>query len=219
MSWLDKLERRYGNKGIPNLMQWLVGGQLLLYVATLLLNRYELLGLLGLSRAGLLHGQVWRLFTFVFLPTSWGNPLLVFISLYFYYFLGNALENAWGTFRFNVFLACNMVGAWLACLITGSATSMGLYYSIFFAFACLFPDMQVMLFFILPIKVKWMGLFSGALYLIEFLLAGSWAARASMALCLAGFFLFFGKGLWHTGFQSWRNYKRRKEWQNQWKNR
>lgn len=218
-SWLQKLEYKYGRRGgIPNLMMIMIAGQLLLYVATSL-GMYNLWYLFSLTRSGVLHGQVWRLITFVFLPSGTSNALFFLLYLYCEYWIGMALERAWGNFRFTVFVAAGIVGAWLACLLTGSANNLGLYYSMFFAFACLYPEQQLLLFFVIPIKVKWIGLFSGALYLLQILTMPGWLNKLSLVLALSGFLLFFGQDLWHDGINSYRNYKRRRDWQNQWKNR
>ena len=219
MHWLQKLEYKFGRRGgVPHLMAILVAGQLAVYLAASL-GMYNVVSLLTLSRAGLAHFQLWRLVTFLFVPSGASGPIFLLLYLYCEYWIGNALENAWGNFRFTVYVAAGMVGAWLACLLTGSATSLGLYYSLFFGFACLYPDQQLLLFFILPVKVKWVGLFSGALYLLEILVTPTLAGKLSMVLALAGFLLFFGPGLWRDGRDSYRNYKRRRDWQNQWKNR
>lgn len=218
-SWLQKLEYKYGRRGgIPNLMIVLIAGQLLLYVAANL-GMYNLLSMLTLTRSGLAHLQIWRLITFVFLPSSSSNPLFFLLYLYCEYWIGMALERAWGNFRFTVYVAACIVGAWLACLLTGSATNMGIYYSLFFGFACLYPDQQLLLFFVIPIKVKWIGLFSGALYLLQILAMPGLLNKLSLILALSGFLLFFGPDLWQDGFNRYRNYKRRRDWENQWKNR
>lgn len=218
-SWLQKLEYKYGRRGgIPNLMIILIAGQLLMYVAYNL-GMYNLLGMISLTRSGVLHGQVWRLITFVFMPSSGSNPLFFLLYLYCEYWIGIALERAWGNFRFTVYVAAGIVGAWLACLLTGWSDNLGIYYSLFFAFACLYPEQQLLLFFVIPIKVKWIGLFSGALYLLQILTMPGLLNKLSLVLALSGFLLFFGQDLWHDGINSYRNYKRRRDWQNQWKNR
>ena len=116
-----------------------------------------------------MHGEVWRLFTFVFIPQS-TSPLGLVLTLYFYYLIGNTLENTWGDFQFNVYYLCGMLGAILAAALTGYGTSYYINLSLFFAFAMLYPDFQVLLFFIIPIKMKYMALFSGALCLIDLLM-------------------------------------------------
>ena len=210
-NWLYKMERRFGRYGIPNLAKYLALGQLVVWVIVMFIYG-DLLGLITLSRSGLMHGQIWRLVTFVFVPPLTFNPLYLVLDLYFLYFVGTSLENSWGSFRFTLYYLIGMVGAIVSCLLLGTYSSSTLLYSLFFAFACLYPDVEVLLFFILPIKVKWMGIAAAALYLWDFLWAGMWY-KLGMVLGLVNFFLFFGPTLW----QNYQNRKRREAWKNQWR--
>lgn len=212
MKWLYKLEYKYGRFCIPNLMLYIVIGQAFVYLADMF-TYGAFSGFLTLYWPGVLQGQVWRLLTFIFVPQS-GSMLSLLISLYFYYFIGSTLENAWGSFKFNVYYLCGILGAILAAIITGMGFNMYLNLSLFFAFAVLFPDMQVLLFFIIPIKVKYMALFSGALYLF-YIIIGSWAVRASIVASLLNFFLFFGGNFINTVKQELRYRKTRNAWRNQ----
>ena len=210
-NWLYKMERRFGRYGIPNLAKYLALGQLVVWVIVMFFYG-DLLGLITLSRSGLMHGQIWRLATFVFVPPLTFNPLYLVLDLYFLYFVGTSLENSWGSFRFTLYYLIGMAGAIVSCLLLGTYSSSTLLYSLFFAFACLYPDVEVLLFFILPIKVKWMGIAAAALYLWDFLWAGMWY-KLGMVLGLVNFFLFFGPTLW----QNYQNRKRREAWKNQWR--
>ena len=210
-NWLYKIERRFGRYGIPNLAKYLALGQLVVWVIVMFFYG-DLLGLITLSRSGLMHGQIWRLVTFVFVPPLTFNPLYLVLDLYFLYFVGTPLENSWGSFRFTLYYLIGMAGAIVSCLLLGTYSSSTLLYSLFFAFACLYPDVEVLLFFILPIKVKWMGIAAAALYLWDFLWAGMWY-KLGMVLGLVNFFLFFGPTLW----QNYQNRKRREAWKNQWR--
>lgn len=210
-NWLYKMERRFGRYGIPNLAKYLALGQLVVWVIVMFFYG-DLLGLITLSRSGLMHGQIWRLVTFVFVPPLTFNPLYLVLDLYFLYFVGTSLENSWGSFRFTLYYLIGMAGAVVSCLLLGTYSSSTLLYSLFFAFACLYPDVEVLLFFILPIKVKWMGIAAAALYLWDFLWAGMWY-KLGMVLGLVNFFLFFGPTLW----QNYQNRKRREAWKNQWR--
>ena len=205
------MERRFGRYGIPNLAKYLALGQLVVWVIVMFFYG-DLLGLITLSRSGLMHGQIWRLVTFVFVPPLTFNPLYLVLDLYFLYFVGTSLENSWGSFRFTLYYLIGMAGAIVSCLLLGTYSSSTLLYSLFFAFACLYPDVEVLLFFILPIKVKWMGIAAAALYLWDFLWAGMWY-KLGMVLGLVNFFLFFGPTLW----QNYQNRKRREAWKNQWR--
>lgn len=215
MSWLDKLERRYGRFCIPNLMLWVVGGQIVVWLLVMLVD-FRLYSMLTLTRAELLHGQVWRLISFIFLPPLSANPLLVALNLYFDYVIGVSLERQWGSFCFNVYFLAGMLGSVTAALLVGSAGNSALGLSLFFAFAMLFPEAQVLLFYILPIKVKWLGWIAAALYLWQ-LLTASLPGKVSLLLGMAGFLLFFGRSLFDGIRRSIVNYRRRQQWKNQWK--
>ena len=216
MSLLDRLERRFGRFYIPNLMLWVVGGQLVVWLLVMLVD-YRVFSLLTLSRWELLHGQVWRLVSFIFLPPLSANPLLVALNLYFDYIIGVSLERQWGSFRFNVFYLAGMLGSIAAALLVGGADNSALGLSLFFAFAMLFPEAQVLLFYILPVKVKWLGWIAAGLYLWQLLVA-SLAGKVSLLLGMAGFLLFFGRSLFTGLRSSIINYRRRQQWKNQWRN-
>ena len=149
MNWLTKLERKFGRYCIPNLIAFLVGGQIVVYAVELFVNRYIALSL-TLNRAALFAGEIWRLVTFLFVPFSSGSILNFVIAAYFLWFVGSALEAAWGDFRFNLYILAGMLGAILACLVTGSADTYCLELSLLLAFAILYPEMQVLLFFFIP---------------------------------------------------------------------
>lgn len=218
MNWLSKLEYKYGRKAPRRLMLVIAGGQIVAWLAMMLF--YAPLPMhLVLDRWSLLHGQIWRLITFLFVPVSFtANPLFFALAVYLIYWIGSSLENAWGSFKFDVYVGLGVLGAWLACLLTGGSSAMALYYSLFFAFAYLFPDVQLMLFFIIPIKVKWLGAFAAALYLLNILFAGSLHASLAMIVGMLNFIVFFGKGTFTGIKREIEQRKRRREWQNQWRN-
>ena len=132
MNWIDKLERRYGNLGIPNLINGLLIGQLAAGIIMLFFNR-DFGSLLMLSRTYVLHGQIWRLITFLFQPI-WLGGVFGVLNLLFYYWLGNALARVWGDFRTTLFLALGMLGAWVSCFLTGYAGPSAIFQSMLFAF-------------------------------------------------------------------------------------
>lgn len=138
MNWIDKLERRYGNLGIPNLINGLLIGQLAAGIIMLFFNR-DFGSLLMLSRTYVLHGQIWRLITFLFQPI-WLGGVFGVLNLLFYYWLGNALARVWGDFRTTLFLALGMLGAWVSCFLTGYAGPSAIFQSMLFAYTWLWPD-------------------------------------------------------------------------------
>ncbi len=215
MNWLYKLERRFGKFGIPNLMLYVVGGQLIAWILIMFINS-GIYYMLPLVRSAIAQGQIWRLVTFLFMPPLEMNPLFVALELYLIYWIGSALERTWGCFQFTVYFLLGVVGAWLGCLLVGFGSATALYYSLFFAFAYLFPDVQLMLFFVLPVKVKWLGWIAAALYVLDILTA-PWVQKAALILGLLGFLVFFGRDGIHRLKNKYDNYQRRKAWQNQWR--
>lgn len=189
--------------GIPNLMRVIVIGNVAVYVLMLLTqaNDANALSFLTFNLNALLHGEVWRLVTFVFVP-AYSSPFALLISLYFYYWIGSTLERQWGTAKFNLYYISGalltVLGVVLASLITGNPylTAAGTGYvnlSMFFAFAFLFPDTTVLLFFILPVKMKWLAYLDGALFafdIIKAIGAHNWAGVVLPIVALLNFAMF-----------------------------
>lgn len=189
--------------GIPNLMRVIVIGNVAVYVLMLLTqaNDANALSFLTFNLNALLHGEVWRLVTFVIVP-AYSSPFALLISLYFYYWIGSTLERQWGTAKFNLYYISGalltVLGVVLASLITGNPylTAAGTGYvnlSMFFAFAFLFPDTTVLLFFILPVKMKWLAYLDGALFafdIIKAIGAHNWAGVVLPIVALLNFAVF-----------------------------
>ena len=192
------LERRLRRYTIADLMKYIVIGQglvsILMFVWPSLGN--VLYSSIVLTRGALLRGQIWRLLTFVFVPPT-SSPIFALFALYFYYMIGTALERRWGKVKFNLYYIVGMVCAWIACLLTGYAANTYLNLSLFFAFAALFPNEEVYLFGILPIKMKYLALVDVLIYLQQFIV-GSASTRVTIVLCLLNFILFLGGDLLHT---------------------
>lgn len=208
MSWVDKLERRFGRYGIRNLTAILVVCQAAVWAVTMFFNAYAYL-LVTLSRAALARGQIWRLVTFLAVPMDF-SVLGFLLSLYFLWFVGSALEQYWGDFRYTLYLLLGTAGCILAALLTGSCGNGYLYTSLFLAFAARFPDAQLVLFFVLPVKAKWMGIAAGVLLVLAFFAAG-WAGKVQLLCSLLGFLVFFGADLFRDG----RAWLRREQWRRQ----
>ena len=189
MNWLYKLERRFGRFVITNLMLYIVTTMLFVAIFDMVIG-FPLSRWLALIPAYVMQGQIWRLITFIFLPPA-TSPLALVLSLYFYYIMGSTLERVWGTFRFNLYYLFGMVGCMIAGLITGYGTNVYLNLSLFLAFAYLFPEHKVLLFYVIPIKMKYIAYLDWALFALE-LLTGSWSAKAAVIASLINFFIFFG---------------------------
>jgi hypothetical protein len=119
---------------------------------------------LTLDANAILHGQIWRIFTFIMEPPTTSLIWIIF-SLSLYYFIGSNLERVWGSFRFNLYFFSGVIfhvlAAIIVYLVTGISMQMGTTYlnlSLFLVFAALFPDVQFMLYFIIPVKVKWLAI-------------------------------------------------------------
>lgn len=191
MDWINKLERKMGRHYIPQLMKYLCVAMLGVFVLDYLPMLGNASALLYFNRARILQGEIWRVITFIFLPPG-SSPIWILFSLYFYYFLGTALENRWGSARFNIYYAVGILGNILAGFIAGYATNEYLNLSLLLAFATLYPDFEFMLFFVVPVKVRLIGVLDAALLIYQFIL-GSWAMRLSLVLSLLPYFLFFGR--------------------------
>ena len=192
------LERRLRRYSISNLMRYIVIGQGLVYI---LMYIWPSLGntvysMITLSRAAILHGQIWRLVTFIFTPPM-TNPMFALFALYFYYLIGTGLEALWGKVRFNLYYAVGMLCAIIACLITGYADNAYLNLSLFFGYAALFPNEEVLLFMLLPIKIKYLALVDVLIYLRAFIVGGA-SERVTIVLCLLNVILFLGGDLLST---------------------
>ena len=199
MNWLNKLERKFGRYAIHNLTLYLIGGYIIGFGVYMFVP--NLLNLLTLEPAYILHGQIWRIISWVLIPPS-GNIFTTVIMMLFYYSLGTALERTWGAFRYNVYIFSGIlftvIGAFLLYLIVGvDAVGYGVFFStyyinmsIFLAFAVSYPDMEVLLYFILPIKMKWMALVYAALTIYD-LVRGNLFTRIAIIASLLNFLVFF----------------------------
>ena len=161
---------RHPNFGIPNLMRYIVIANVVFW----LFNAVNpmIMPYLLFNPMLILRGQIWRLVSFIFIPPSTG--LLAFIAFYFYYWIGSTLESRWGTGQFTIYFFSGVIltilYGFIIYFITGRAMSLSstyIYLSMFFSFAALFPDMQVLLFFIIPIKMKYLALVDAAFFLLS----------------------------------------------------
>jgi membrane associated rhomboid family serine protease len=191
---LDKLERKLGRYAIPNLVTFLVGGQAVSFVLSQ--TRPDFAEKLALVPAKVLEGEAWRLVSFLFIhPTD--SLLFIIFALMLLYMYGQALEAQWGAFRFNVYVFVGWIASVGAAFVDlhGAATNVYLMASLLLAFAYLFPDYELRLFFVFPVKMKWIGLFTG-LGLAYGMIVGDLQSRALIAAALSSFVLFFGRDVW-----------------------
>ncbi len=206
---LRRLEYKLAPYAIQNLMTIMIGAMAIVYVADLAVastgRDLSLYSWLMFDRAAVAAGQVWRLFTFIFLPPDTSLIWLIF-SFYFYYLMGQALEREWGALRFNIFYLCGIIGALISGLITGYATNAYLNLSLFLAFAIFYPNYQVLIFFILPVKVKWLAWLDAAMLFFMFLVSG-WGGKLAIIASVINVFIFFHRDLWYEIKRLWMNTK------------
>lgn len=187
---LNKLERKFGRYYISNLMLYIVIGTGIVFAFQYLFPTLPLWSFLSFNRAAILHGQIWRVVSFILIPES-GSPISMVFWLYLYWFIGSSLESYWGGWRFNAYYFIGAILAAIGGFLTGTATNMYLNLSLFLAMAILCPNHQLLLFFFIPVKMKWLAIFY-AVVVIHDLWLVSWGGRIAIILSLLNVALFFG---------------------------
>ena len=182
----DRFMINNSSKGIPNLMLLISIGMLISYIVMLADQSGQYYSFMCFDRTRILHGQVWRLITYVFLPSSSG--IWVFLLLFAYYSIGRMVEQVWGTLKFNLFYLTGVVIMDMAGLILGGMPSSSyLHLSLFLALATLYPENKVLLMFIIPLKMKYLAWAYLLLMVVD-------AVRLDFfpVLALLNYFIFFG---------------------------
>jgi len=187
---LNKLERRFGRYAVPRLTMLLVVGQAFCFAAELIKPGF--LAQMTLDPAKIMQGEVWRLTTFLFIPPNL-HPVWIFFALYIFSLMGGTLEHEWGEFRYSLYyligyLATLAIGFFIT---KGATNNTYLMMSVFLAFAHLHPNFELYVFFILPVKVKWLALFTWIGYGFTFLSDG-WHGKALVLAAGLNYFAFFG---------------------------
>lgn len=200
MRSVDRFCGRHPGFGVPNLMMIVVIGNVLVWLFSMMDTTGTLLGYLTFSPYYILRGQVWRLVTFVLIPE--GSSLIsIALSLYFYYFIGSTLERQWGQAKFTLYYISGMLFtivygfaiyfiAGINCYVTATYINL----SMFFSFATLFPETRVLLFFMIPIKIKWLAYIDAAFFVVAVLL-GSFPANLLPVVAVLNYLLFCGDWL------------------------
>ena len=186
--FLAHLERRYGRYAFTGLPMIIVGGMGIVFL--LAYTRPEFLSLLTLSPHAIAQGQVWRLVTYLFMPPGDLSLWWILFNLYWVWMVGTNLEAEWGAFKLNAYYLLGMLGTTAAALITGAQGNTYLNLSLFLAFATLFPEYEILIFFILPVRMKWLGWLSFAFVAYEVAL-GDWVVRGAIIAALSNYLLFF----------------------------
>lgn len=204
MKFIDKLERKFGRFGIPNLTIYMIVCYVIGYA--LMIVNPGILNWLSLEPAYILRGQVWRLVTWVLYPPSTSGVLWFAIAvLFFYYPIGTSLERTIGTFKYTLYILSGVIftilGAFILYFLLGGNVLVGnvfsTYYislSTFLAYAMCYPDMQVLLMFIIPVKMKWMAIFYVVIVvyeMIQYVMAGAWYLMIPIVASLLNFIIFY----------------------------
>lgn len=220
MKFINRLERKFGKYAIYDVMKYFM----IIWVGSTLIANFIPHGLdiyeqyLALDFAKVFRGQIWRIITFIFTPydlRSFTGILFFFIQVSLYLYIGRSLENVWGTFRFNLFLAggvlFNLLGGliyYIGMVVIYSVNGVDiglidgtyivgldyLFQSMFFAFAMLFPNVQVLLYFVIPVKVKYLAVIDAvmlAMVVVGSLTRGEFYTAIGILVALANFFIFF----------------------------
>lgn len=201
MKFFNDFERKYHRYAIPNLMTYIT----VLYAVGLVIWMMDPMiyfEYLCLDVGQILRGQVWRVFTFLLFPPAFGNfrftsVLVGVLALFMYQSLGQTLETIWGAFRFNVFFIMGVLAQVAAAFVgylvfhqNWMLTTGFLNSAIFLAFVMYYPDVQFLLFYVLPVKAKWLGVAECAVYLYSFVF-GNTASRVELVISLLNIILFF----------------------------
>ncbi len=196
--WFDRWERRLEFLAVPGLASLIVGMNAAVFALSMLKPEFPLM--LRLDPALVMGGQLWRVLTFLFIPPAM-SPMWMFFWLMLLYTYATALEAEWGDFRFNLFYGVGAAATVAASLLLGVGLSnIPLNTSIFLAFAALYPDFEIVLFFILPVKARWLAAFAWA-GIAWGLLSSGLVGRVGLAAGLVNYALFFGRDHWEQAKQ------------------
>ena len=176
MKWITRTIERFcinhRRFGVPNLMMYIIAGKVLVWLVYLMDTSGSLLSLLTYNPYLVLRGQVWRLVTFALIPDTL-SPLWFALQMLFYYYIGNSLEQEWGSARFTLYYLTGMLATILfgfICLPFGFVIQASSYYlnlAMFFSYALLFPETWVRIYFLIPVKIKWLGWLQAVFFVWE----------------------------------------------------
>ena len=212
MKILNKLERKFGRYAIPNLTTYIIVGYIIGYVLEIfqVFTKINVLSWLTLNPYAIFQGQIWRIFTWVITPPS-DFSIFTLVMLFFYFSIGRNLESTLGVFRYNVYIFSGIIMTTIGVLIlygvsvlTGDImnqllfaaysdqliTTYYLMLSIFLAFAVCYPNLRILMYFIIPIKMKWLAIFDGILLVASFILS-PWIVRIIILISMLNFLIFF----------------------------
>ena len=201
-NWIERFCYRHPNFGIPNLIKYITIANVIFWLIGAV--NPTLLSYLSFNPALILRGQIWRIVTFALYPPSTG--ILAFIAFYFYYMIGSTLERYWGTAQFNIYFFTGIILTvlygfimYFVFRINFNLTVEYIYLSMFFSFAVLFPNMQVLLFYFIPIKIKYLAYLDAALFIYS-IFTTSFPANLLPVVAVLNFLIFCGGDLFPNLF-------------------
>lgn len=209
MKFLNKLERKFGRFAIPHLIRYV----LVLYAVGFILSIVDgyragmnMPGIyntwLALDIDKVLQGQVWRILT-CWIQSPDGSSFFFLFFLALYYMIGEALENTFGTFLFNLYYFSGIIFNFLAVVILYIIFKLGfgvgvtfpvtlefINQAMFLAFAVLFPNLQLLFLGIIPIKAKWFGIGYAIMLaydILSYVMEGIYAENAAIRYVSFGY--------------------------------
>ena len=201
MGILDKMERKFGRYAIKNLTLYII----ITYAIGLMVSSLapKILTFLLLEPSLIMQGEVWRLISWIFFSPRQLN-VWTLIMLFCYYTIGRQLEFQWGNFRYNVYVfggvILTIISAFVLYFVARPSApffmfgeAFSTYYicvSLFFGYAMTEPERKVLLYFIVPIKSKWMALVFAAMIALD-LFKGNWTTRMSIIAAALNLVLYF----------------------------
>lgn len=196
MNWLNKIERKFRKFAIKDLTIYLVALTGIIFAVNYFSGTNELISKLTLDPTLIMQGEVWRLITYIFIPPSL-SPIWIIFALYFFYLLGTGLEAEWGSFKFDFYYLTGVLAITVAAFFLNSgATTSYLNLSLFLAFAYVYPNFEILLFFFLPVKVKYLSYITW-LYLLYSFFTVNFNMKVAIIISLANFFLYFYKDIFN----------------------
>jgi hypothetical protein len=214
MAWLNYLERRFGRYAIPELTWKLIALQTAVYIFAAF--RPEIYEFLLFDPARIMKGEVWRFFSFILIPPVLDirSAFWFFFAMYFFWIMGSSLEHQWGYFRYNMFWLIGIVAS-LICeffIVQGPISNWYMGTTLFLAFATLFPDYVIYLFFILPVRVKYLA-YVAAISLSLVAINGDLSTRVGVVVAFSNYLLFFGPEFWQQARVRFKTEGQRKKFQ------
>jgi hypothetical protein len=220
MKFLGKLEYKYGKYAIENLIKYIIGAQVVVFILALFTGN-QVLYLLNLDVDKIMAGQIWRIVTFAMMPITTSLIWAIFAFLIMH-LLGSALEREWGSFKFNIYyfsaIILTNIAAFIGRYVIGeyifAITGYYIYLSLFLAFATLYPNYTFNLFLILPVKVKWLAYLDALLIAWAFITSG-WGMKLVIVASVINYFIFFGEDLYNFVFKRSNNTVKKRNYQTQ----